>query len=353
MLSRRRLLLSGAGLAAASVLARRGRPAFAQGRPFTFVSWGGALSDAEKNAFMDPFAEKTGKEIVNTSPTAYAKLKAMVQSGYVEWDLVTVGGRFVFEGAEQDLLEPLDYAKIPNADRLPDGFKAEHGLVTSTGATVIAWNTNAFPADSGPRSWADFWDTERFPGPRGLYKPFYYNYEAALLAAGVGRDEVYPVTEEKIDLAFEKLEEIKPHVSVWWSSGAQPPQLLASGQLAMSSAWSGRMIAIEAERAPTAFTYEDGLAWGNWFVIPKGTPYREMAMEVTNYALSLEAQERLLDLVTYGPAVPDATQKASPEQRRQLVMAPQNIENMLILQEQQAALYSTKYEERWNQFQLG
>ena len=121
-------------------------------------------------------------EIISASPTNYAKLKAMVEAEAPEWDVVDVGGRFIFEGA--DLLEPLDMALIPNAKALDAGWVTPKGIFTSSGATVLAWSTKAFPADKGPSSWKDFWDVKAFPGPRGLYKAFYYNYEAALLAAG-------------------------------------------------------------------------------------------------------------------------------------------------------------------------
>ncbi|HXV25343.1 MAG TPA: ABC transporter substrate-binding protein [Alphaproteobacteria bacterium] len=351
MTSRRRFIVSSAAVAAITTLPGSRFPACAANRPFVFVSWGGALSDAEKRAFMDPFSQQHGTEVINTSPTEYAKLKAMVASGNVEWDLVTVGGRFVFEGEE--VLAALDYQKIPNAGALEEGWKAEKGIATSTGATIIAWNTKTFPDGNTPQSWVDFWDVKRFPGPRGLYKPFYYNYEAALLAAGLKREEIYPVTDERVEMAIGKLKELKPNVQVWWSSGAQPPQLLSSGELALSSAWSGRMIAIEAEQAPTGFTFNDGIAWANWMVVPKGSPNTDLAMAVINYALSEEAQTKLLDLGIYGPVVGSVTEKATPEQRKNLVMTPENIKTMLVLDEKQAALYSSKYQERWNEFQLG
>ena len=79
MMKRRDFLLSGLGtgmaLGLASTLPRR---AWADTRPFTFTSWGGALSAAEKMAFMDPFAAQKGITINNTSPTETAKMKAMV-----------------------------------------------------------------------------------------------------------------------------------------------------------------------------------------------------------------------------------------------------------------------------------
>ncbi|MBV9754600.1 MAG: ABC transporter substrate-binding protein [Hyphomicrobiales bacterium] len=347
MLDRRHLMAGGAALAFAGAL----RPAFAQGGKLTFCSWGGALSDLEKAALLDPFAKTKAIEIVAASPTNYAKLKAMVEAGQPEWDLVDVGGRFIWQGA--DLLEPLDMSLIPNAKALDKSWVASKGIFTSTGATVIAWNTKAFPEGKGPKSWKDFWNVKDFPGPRGLYKPFYYNYEAALLAAGTPRDQVFPVTDEKAKLAIEKIRELKPSIKVWWTAGAQPPQLLTSGELAMSSAWSGRVLAVKKENAPVDMTYDDGIAWGNAWVVPKGTPNAKLAMEAINYAIGLDAQLRLNSFGTYGPVLVEAAAKGTPEERKTMVTAPENIKNMLILNEEQAAIYSAKYEDDWNKMQLG
>lgn len=346
MLTRRYVIAAGAAGVMAGLVGR----ARADAPKLNFCSWGGALSDLEKTALLDPFAKTRGFEVVPASPTNYAKLKAMVEAGQPEWDLVDVGGRFIWQGA--DLLEPLDMALIPNAKALDARWVAPKGIFTSTGATVVAWSTKAFPEGAGPKSWKDFWDVKAFPGPRGLYKPFYYNYEAALLAAGTPHDDVYPVTDDKVKLAMDKVRELKPNVRVWWTAGAQPPQLLSSGELAMSSAWSGRVLAIMKEKAPVAMTYEDGVAWGNAWVVPKGAPNAKLAMEAINYAISPEAQARLLDFGLYGPVLSEAAAKGTPEQRKVLVTAPENIKDMLILNEQQAALYSAKYENDWNRMQL-
>jgi putative spermidine/putrescine transport system substrate-binding protein len=346
MLTRRTILALGAA-AGSGLLSARGRAA---DRPLTFCSWGGALSELEKNAFLDPFAKAKGVDIAYAAPTNYAKIKAMVGAGAPDWDLVDTGGRFIFEGEE--FLEPLDMSLIPNAKAIDPGWVTPKGIFTATGATVIAWNTAAFPADKGPTSWKDFWDVKTFPGARGLYKALYYNYEAALLAAGVARADIYPVTDDKAKQAFEKLREIKPAVKVWWSAGAQPPQLLSTGELALSSAWSGRVAAVMKDKAPVATTYADGVAWGNAWVVLKGAPNAKLAMEAINYALGEEAQTRLLAMGTYGPVLAAAAAKGTPEQQATLVTAPQNAARMLILNEQQAALYSKKYLDEWNKFQL-
>jgi len=165
--------------------------------------------------------------------------------------------------------------------------------------------------------------------------------------------QIYPATDDTVKMAFAKLAEIKPHVKVWWSAGAQPPQLLSSGEIAVSSAWSGRVLDIIKEGAPVAMTYKDAVAWGNAFVVPRGTPYKELAMKVINYSLSEEAQTALLPIGTYGPVLLEAVAKATPEQVKMYVTPPNNLKDAFIFVDEEVAKYNTKYDEDWKKFQLG
>lgn len=353
MLTRRRLLEGAAKLGVIGLISPLApRSARAQGRPFTFVSWGGGLSATEKAAFMDPASKKLGVEIVNTSPISYAKVKAMVEAKAVEWDLCDVGGQFIYQARDQGLLEKMDFSLI-DVSKLDKYWLSDYGIFTSTGATVIGYNTTAFPEGKAPQSWKDVWDVKTFPGPRTLYNRFYYNYEAAVLAGGLKRDEVYPATEEKVKLAFAKLAELKPHVKVWWSTGAQPPQLLSTGEVVVGSVWSGRALDAIKEKAPVGFTYKEAIAWGNAYVVPKGTPYKDMAMKIINYAISEEAQLALLPLGTYGPVLRSAAAKATPEQAKLYVTHPDNIKDACIFNDEEVAKYVTRYEDDWKKFQLG
>ena len=69
-----------------------------------------------------------------------------------------------------------------------------------------------------------------------------YALESALLADGVSPDQIYTTlaTPEGVDRAFKKLDEIKPNL-LWWESGAQPLQYLASGEVVMATAFNGRV----------------------------------------------------------------------------------------------------------------
>jgi putative spermidine/putrescine transport system substrate-binding protein len=75
-------------------------------------------------------------------------------------------------------------------------------------------------------------------------------------------------------------------------------------------------------------------------------------MEVINYSITQEAQERLLPIGTYGPALGAASAKATPEQARNIVTHPDNIKDAVVFSDEQVAQYVTKWEEEWQKFQL-
>ena len=59
----------------------------------------------------------------------------------------------------------------------------------------------------------------------------------------------------------------------------------------------------ESNMMELSVTYKDGIAWGNAWVVPKGTAHKELAMKLINYAISEAAQMRLLPVGTYGPVL--------------------------------------------------
>ena len=179
MIDRRQVMKSGLAAGTAALLpgAMAGRATAQPTRPFTFVSWGGTLQETEKKAFVEPFMAKKGMKFAEASPTTYAKIKGKGDANAVEWELVTAGGQWMYQAKDQNLAEAMDYSIIKN-DGLAKAWKAEFGVYTSTGATIIAYNTKTFPAGKQPKSWADFWNVKDFPGPRSLYSRMHYNYEA-------------------------------------------------------------------------------------------------------------------------------------------------------------------------------
>jgi len=282
------LLLAGSAMGA--------RSAFGQAKSLTFVSWGGSTQDAQNKAWAVPFTEKTGISVINDGPTDYGKLKAMVESGNVMWDVVDVEGQFAYKLAREGLLEPIDF-NIVDRNGLDPRLTFEYGVGSFLSSYVLAYNKQFVTGE--PKSWADLFDLEKFPGKRALYKWACMGaLEAALLADGVKPEDVYPLD---LDRAFRKLDTIKREI-VWWGTGAESQQLLPSGEAPLGMFWNGRVYSMQKDGLDTL-----GISWAqnvpgpDMLVIPKGAPNKAAAMEFIAIASGAKGQADFSNASAYAP----------------------------------------------------
>ena len=214
----------------------------AQGNKLVFTSYGGSYQEGQTKAWLNPYSEKTGTQIQQDSPTDYAKIQAMVENNNVTWDVVDVGNDYGLQSTA-DFLEPLDYSVI-NREPILEGYADEYRVASMLYANVISYNTKQ--VNGTPENWADFFDLEKFPGKRTLWKNPSETLEAALLGDGVSTESLYPLN---VNRALAKLDTIKSQI-VWWETGAQSQQLIADGEVVMASIWNSRIPPIVEEGGP-------------------------------------------------------------------------------------------------------
>jgi len=197
----------------------------AQARDLTVVSWGGNFQDAQRKIFFEPYAAETGKPVLDESwDGGYGVLQAKVKAGVPNWDVVEVEAEELALGCADGIYEKIDWEKLGGKD----AYLA--AAVSDCGVGNIVWSTglsyDGEKLKEAPKTWADFWDTKKFPGKRGFRKGPKYALEFALMADGVPAKEVYDVLsgEGGVDRAFKKLDELKADI-IWWDAGAQPLQL--------------------------------------------------------------------------------------------------------------------------------
>lgn len=265
-------------------------------------SFGGSYQDAQRKALFEPAARKMGISVNDQTYGGISDIRLKVKAGAVEWDLVVSGAVYAARAAEEGLLEAIDYDVVDVSTFEPDMY-TDTCVGTIVFSTVLAWNTETFGAD-GPQSWADFWDVKKFPGARAMRNKFDGNFEVALLADGVPLERVYEVlsTEQGMRRAINKLREIKPHVAVWWKSGAQHAQLMKDGEVDMTTGWNGRFDAAKKDGAKVSYNFNEALMDYECWAIPKGAPNRETAMQFLNEISSAGIQANLPKYISYGPA---------------------------------------------------
>jgi putative spermidine/putrescine transport system substrate-binding protein len=296
------------------------------GDELTVVSWGGAYSASQKSAYVDPY-NKMGNKITEAEYNGeVAKIKAMVEAKAITWDVIDADTPTAMQACAEGALETLDWTKLGlDKSKFIGGDLLDCAIPTIVYGTVFGYDTSKLK--DGPTTIADLFDTAKFPGKRGLQKNPTMNLEWALIADGVDAKDVYKVlgTPAGVDRAFKKLDTIKKDV-VWWEAGAQPPQLLADGQVVMTSAWNGRLQkAIDVDKKTFKIVWDhQGLDW-DWWTITKGTPKIEEAYRFIKFASGAGPQAEQTKYIAYGPANKDAIPNVDPKTLPNLPTAPDNL----------------------------
>lgn len=269
----------------------------------TYTSWGGTGTEAATKAWLDPFAEETGVKVVQDSPTDYAKIQQMAEAGTSTWDVVQIGADIgIYDG---DYLEPIDCG-IVACDQFDGEFKVEeYGVPLFVFAIVLSYNTDLVGADA-PTSWADYYDTAKYPGKRAMYGAggeMNGAYEAALVADGVPQDKLFPLDQER---ALAKMDTIKDDI-IFYTDFAECIRLVTSGEAIMGDCYSGRVQTAMAEGEPIDYTWNQQVQVSEYLVIVKGSKHVDEAQKLIAYISDKENNGRYSEYMSYGPANPHAT----------------------------------------------
>jgi putative spermidine/putrescine transport system substrate-binding protein len=311
-------------LATAAMLAL---PAMAQN--LTIVNFGGANGAAQKKAYFEAYEKAGHGKITQVEYNGeQAKVKAMVEAKKISWDVVEVESPDVNRGCDEGLFEKIDWSKVGNKADFQPAAVHECGVGIFIWSTVLAYNGDKLK--QAPSSWADFWDVKKYPGKRAMRKGARYNLEFALMADGVKPAEVYKVlaTKDGADRAFRKMGELKPQIQ-WWEAGAQPPQFLVAGDVAMSTAYSGRIDAAQREGKNLKISWTGGIYDLDYWTIPKGGPNKDAAMKFIALASQPDNQAEYARNISYGPTNNKALAKLDAKVLEELPTSPANSKEAL------------------------
>ena len=349
-------LLKSAGVAAIAVAAFGFAGTAQADNTLTIVSWGGAYTKSQVEAYHKPWIAKTGDTINSEDYNGgLAEIRAQVEAGNVTWDLVDVELSDAVRGCDEGILEVLPVDDLPDGT---DGTSAAEDFIAGTlhecAVGLIVWSTvyayDETKVDGAPATIADFFDLNKFPGKRGMRKTPKANLEFALMADGVPADQVYDVlaTADGVNRAFAKLDTIKDD-TIWWEAGAQPPQLLADGEVVMTTAYNGRLFnAIVNENKPFEIVW-DGQVWDiDLWVMPKGTPNKDRAWEFIKFSSDTQRLADQAKFISYGPVRKSSFPKVLPEMQPHMPTAPANFENPLQNDFEFWADYGDELNERFN-----
>ncbi len=292
------------------------------GRTLRVGAWGGEVQAALRLMVWEPFARLTGC-VIQEVMTDYGALDRTVQRGDPYADALVVDAMRVAPlaaqgaiqaigadvGAGVDLITPLDRSVPAYAYGMVSAYRRETG-----------------DPDEAPQSWEAWWDRERFPGNRTLYKGAFGTFEFALMADGVAPDQLYPLDSER---AIESLKRISGKiVNRWWESGVQPVTWLSRGQADFGSAWHYRVLAGLADGEPVGLVWDQGLLVADHWVVPTGAA-TDLTMDFLRFSTAPEVQAALAQQVGLGPVTSSAFDHLDPLFAPTLPTAPENLPKLV------------------------
>ena len=304
----------------------------------TLVSWGGAYQASQAAAYAEPYkAMNDGVSITwdESSNEAVAKLRAMNEAGNITWDVVDVVAsdalRLCDEGLALEIDPDEDLAAAPDGTSAEDDFGdllvGDCFIPQIVYSTTFGYRTDMVPDGVEPPSEiCDVFDLETYPGMRALEKRPINNVEWALLCDGVAKEDVYDVlaTPEGQEQALAKLDTIRDSV-IWWSAGADTPQLLADGEVFIGSTYNGRLFAaIEEQKQPIGMMWDAQVFDLDGWIIPTGLSEERLA-RAKDFIFYATDTQRLADqakYISYGPARESSAPLVGKHETLGIDMAP-------------------------------
>jgi len=314
---------------------------------------GGVYDDIRRETLYEPFAKETGIEVVPVATTG-AKLMTMLKAKNVELDIIdiTVPQLLAFQYAGALLPIPYQEFKYTDPDDIDENYKYEYIVGNFIYGVVMGVNTEAYALDKAPRNWTEFWDTQKFPGPRMLSDMAVGtpDLEFALLADGVALDKLYPLD---IDRAFQSLSRIRRAIPKFWDTGSLSAQMLVSKQAVMGSIWSPRLLVAAESGAPVAANWNQHCVHVQAYSIMKDGPNVEGAKKLVDYCLSKDVQQRYFARYNGGPVTKTAYKNLPAARRANIPGGDRTAQHGFILNAEWWEANRTLVSAAWSKWALG
>ena len=345
------------------------------------VSWGGAYTNSQKLGYGDPAAAKLGIPIdwVDYSG-GLSEITAQKEAGAITWDIIDVYAMDTINGCDEGLFVEFDFDKdfgpAPDGTPASEDFFAPMPSKCAVGNILYSWNY-AYNHDtigaSKPTKIKDFFDTKKFPGKRGIYGSALTNLELAMQADGVnvgkGNGLVYRklLADGGIDRAIARMKELCEDPNggcVFWSAGAQPPELLVAGEVVMATGWNGRFFNAEVgEGAPIQQVWDgQGLDY-EYFALVKGGPDEANAKKALAMMTNTEMLAGSAKYIAYAPWRKSSLEiikagepwykDGKTEMMPQMPTAPANTKNYFLVDPFYWADNGTEIGEKWEAMKAG
>ena len=243
-------------------------------------------------ANFDAFTEATGAAVDVNVFGSNEEMLAKLQAGGSGWDVFVPTNYTITTYVGENLIEPLDAARMPNFD--PAAFDqrfAGPGIVDGTLYAVSKnWGTTGYAVnisknnDVTPTTWKEFWDMtmDSFSGRTMVHDYQLTTIGNALKYFGYSFNSVDP---KELADAEKLLLDAKPHLFAI-NSDYQPS--MRSGDAWMTMCWTGDGKQMNRDMPEIVYVLgkEGGELWSDFYAIPKGAPHLDAAYALIDFLLT-------------------------------------------------------------------
>lgn len=287
---------SDGGEAASGSRTVAGIPGEIKAKSVVYAEYGGTTRAAYQSVFYDSFHAATGVKVVGPDADE-AQFELMARRKRSRWDATMQAPVGATRWVKEGLLDKLP-SWIPRSDFDIDPSIRDYLSGGFYAAYVLSYLNNVYK-NRKPESWADFFDTKRFPGKRAFVgTDFDAYFEIALLADGVPAEQLLPLD---YDRAIAKLDTIRKSLLIG-ASNAAVQQLLASGTASMALQLNGRAVPLTRTGTDLGISWNQAIVQGHTGpVMPKDAPHPDTAHALIYWMTDPARQAAFTRITGYGP----------------------------------------------------
>ncbi len=286
-----------------------------------WADYGGPTNESRQVAYFDGFYDETGVDTISAS-IEDAIYQSMLDGEPGEYD--------IWQSSVAEVLLATDnLLQIPEesqGDLLPEDVQ-DYYIGGFVFGEAQGWLTETFP-DGGPQDWADFFDTEAFPGKRawpGAPGSFDASYEIALLADGVAYEDLYPLDLERAEA---KMDTIRDDL-VFYQSYPEVQQLLTSGSVAIGVTVTGQFQSLINAGEDVTIQWNEAFAIPSGFVAQADVENEAEVLALAAWINDPENQAVFTERTGYGPVNSETFDYLPEDVASNLVNSPEHADQVL------------------------
>ena len=267
-------------------------------REVNVCSWGEYIDES----LFEKFEQETGITVNYTTVPSNEELYSQLELGGVNYDVIVPSDYMIARLIAEDRLQPLDYSKIPNYEKIGEQYKGlsfdpnnEYTVPYTWGTLGIIYNTTM--VDEPITSWEVMF-SDQYAGEILLIDNSRDAFGMALYYLGY---DVNTTDEAQIREAYQLVADAKAR-GVYDGQGMDEVfQIMEGGNLAIATYYAGDFLTMHDANPDLAFAIpEEG---SNWFVdamcILKDAQNVDEAHEWINFIASTESNLANMDYIGY------------------------------------------------------